>query len=210
MINKTLACVALSCAFVARVSNVAAQGTFQNLDFESATPVSSGGNTIFVKSGLPGWDVHSTQSDERISSMFYNAYPGDGISLLGPDAPSGRIEGNFTVLLAGARISQIGDVPSSAQSLLFKANGDVANFSVVLGGNFIPFLPLETHSDYVLYGGDISSLAGQTAALTISGSSLYLDSISFSVQPVPEPSSLWLLCSAFALVGLWKCKRVTR
>ena len=191
-------------------THAAAQGTFQNLDFESAM-VPPGSTLVPVSEGLPGWQVHD-ESDEKLTTLSYNAYAGSSAVLLGPDAAFGRIEGNFTLLLmGGVRIVQIGDVPNSAQSLLFKANNTEGSFAATLGGNSIAVVPLEVTPNYVLYGGDISSFAEQTTGLSFSSSGyLYLDSITFSSQAIPEPTCPKLLCWAGALVALWKAKQTER
>src|SRR6267378_409991 len=80
------------------------QGTFQNLNFESANvpsvPAGQIGSHVTVAQGLPGWNVYvdgvpSTQIGHNDMSIG-GAY----ISIQGPDWNSSQIlQGNYTVAL---------------------------------------------------------------------------------------------------------------
>jgi hypothetical protein len=78
--------------------------------------------------------------------------------------------------------------------------------------------PLRTHyfnrllgsgANYTLYGADIHALAGQTAELdfTLLGNvdinTIFLDSIQFSSQPIPEPGVYGLAALGALLLG-WR------
>jgi hypothetical protein len=71
---------------------------------------------------------------------------------------------------------------------------------------------LQTGANYILYGADIHAWEGQTAELDftafaqrphIGDTYLYLDSIQFSAQGVPEPGVLGLSALGALLVG-WR------
>jgi len=98
-------------------------------------------------------------------------------------------------------------IPSTANSILFEASLPYATgWQVSIAGQNIPVTQISTiNSNFGVYAGNISAFAGQVDNLeftALSGAgptvNLYLDSISFSPSPVPEPNSLGL----FALGGL--------
>lgn len=94
-------------------------------------------------------------------------------------------------------ISQTGMVPSGTKSLLMEVR-QYLGFIVTLGGQAINMVPLQTASNYTLYGGDISSFSGQLAQLSITApptgvpNAVLLDDIVFSPNAVPEQSELAL------------------
>jgi hypothetical protein len=104
-------------------------------------------------------------------------------------------------------LSQTGLVPVGTQSLQFyalPAFDSFGAFTVTMGGQDLSLTVISNAMNYTIYGADISSFAGQAEQLSFNvlghtpqGSSeyLYLDSIQFSTQSIPEPSE-------FALVGL--------
>jgi hypothetical protein len=83
---------------------------------------------------------------------------------------------------------------------------------VMLGGQAINMVPLASFATYTLYGADVSAFAGQAATLSFTEpaptqylqSSLELDGIVFSPEPVPEPSPFFL----FTLGALLLRRRV--
>jgi hypothetical protein len=138
----------------------------------------------------------------------------------------GVINGNFTAILqagvtglantpADTTLSQTGLVPGTAQSLRFQgyllADGPAELVVVVtLGGQQLSLTPLASGTSYTLYGADIHALAGQTAELDftvraerphVNNQYLFLDSIQFSNQPVPEPSIFGLSALGALLLG---------
>lgn len=80
---------------------------------------------------------------------------------------------------------------------------------VTLGGQTVNMVPLETFPSYTLYGGDVSSFAGQVETLrfteppsgVIPPSSVLLDDIVFSPQVVPEPTVFVLSALGALLFG---------
>jgi hypothetical protein len=211
-----------------------AQGTFQNLGFESAnlTPIPSGlyGGPVSTLDAIPGWKAFlgTTQVTQVLQN---NITLGDAsIDILGPFSSIGRIiEGQYTVVLQpggvpfgsgeniGASISQTGLVPANAHSLQFKAI-TYGSISVSLSGHELVLIPLETGSRYTLYGADISTLAGQVQTLTITAlagpnATYHFDSFVFSPSAVPEPSTIGMLALGGLLVGLrrrFNCATVRR
>jgi len=102
-------------------------------------------------------------------------------------------------------------VPFGAESLRFTAyyasEDGLNSLIVTLGGQSLPLVPLQSASPFTIYGADIHGLAGQSAELAFtvlaeiphhSNNTLFLDSIVFSDQPIPEPSVL----GSFLLGGL--------
>ena len=190
-----------------------AQGTFQNLDFESARVglVTNALPQVAVSEALPGWSA-SDGTAQYATIAVYPAFPVIGgfpgsVALIASAA--GSLDGNFSAVLgtfdAGpvpehGTISQTGVVPGGVHSLLFKAalvSG--SSLQVSLGGASLSFFPLSTQPDYTLYGADISAFAGQTANLTFMAVTRggEIDDIEFSPQIVPEPGG-----AALFLLGL--------
>src|SRR6266536_2161669 len=113
-----------------------AQGTFQNLGFESATLIAIPGdayNRVQFAQALPGWTGYIGAVQES-AALYNNEFlDSTGLGILGPGWNfGGRIEGNFTAILqagvdlvsgqpANASLSQTGLIPIGSQSLLFKA-----------------------------------------------------------------------------------------
>jgi hypothetical protein len=204
--------------------------SFINLNFESATLIPSGGAVQFAQA-FPGWigTVGGVQQTIALSNNVY--LDTSGISIITQGwinhfGNGGLIQGNYTAILqagygpglvpADTSLSQTGLVPTNAQSLQFKAYQETDGsttpipFSVMLGGQALSLFSLFNGANYTLYGADISSFAGLTVPLAftvfaenphVDDQYLYLDSIQFSTQSVPEPSSLALGALGALLFG---------
>jgi PEP-CTERM motif len=224
---RKLHCLIVVICFVAATES-RAQGTFQNLGFESPTLIPIPGDPygrVQFAPAFPGW-TGTVGGVQQTAALYNNEFlDSSGISIIDHGwssplgLPGGVIEGNYTaVLQAGVggdtSISQTGLVPEDAQSLQFKAFElfvPAGSFSVTLGGQTLSLMPLAIGTNYTLFGADIHALAGQMDELDfilkaqmphVNDAYLYLDSITFSDQSIPEPSTLALLAagaSAFAL-----------
>ena len=181
-------CAAIACCTVA----AQAQGTFQNLGFESATLVPISGTSpspVQFGPAFPGWT--GSVGGVQLSGALYNSefLDSSGISIVDQGwanplaGPSGTIEGNYTAILqaglasgpggtlqpADTALSQTGLVPLGTQSLRFKAYpalGQSGSFSVSIDGQPLSLAALSSGTNYTLFGADIGALAGQTAQLT--------------------------------------------
>jgi len=212
------------CFFAATINNNRAQG-FVNLNFESADTSghSPGDMNVAIANAFPGWTGTFTSS---LNTNTPSLVGYDVISLGGPvisinDSSSGinSIQGVYSALLFGggsnplysSALSQTGMVPVGTESLLLDANFSGASFVVTLGGQNISMTPLQSFSNYILYGGNVSSFAGQTVDLSIieppstgtQPSSLLLDNIQFSPSSVPEPRALSLTALGGSLL-IWR------
>jgi hypothetical protein len=221
--------VILSLALLASSAGIYAQGTFQNLDFESANipNATQPGSLVPVGMALPGWSVNVGSVSNGIVTIPYDSISLGGalISVLDTNAGLGFVplQGKYTAALFGgsstaATIDQTGLVPIGSQSLQLAVYSVGAPFVVMLGGQTINMVPLSQvtrtgfPASYTIYGGDISSsLAGQMEQLSISEltpagtppSELFLDDIIFSPSMVPEPSTFGLFCIGGLLFGLY-------
>jgi len=196
-----------------------AQGSFQNLDFESAVIVPAGAPFVEFAPAFPGWTGYLGTNQQSVALFNSLAIGTAAIGLLGPGWSSGGIiAGSYTaVLQAGsdprgtlltpvdASISQAGLIPAGVQSNQFLSTGARNGFTVSLNGQQIPMAILGTQGRFNLYGGDVSQFAGLTEELRItalsapsSPANLYLDSIQFSDMVVPEPGAAALLLFAVA------------
>jgi hypothetical protein len=202
-------CVALS---------VQAQG-FVNLDFESANPsgYSPNSDNVPIGSALPGWS--GFYGNNQINQVWYDAISTGGQMISVVDTNIGfsfffPIQGKYSVYLFGgdslsSTISQTALVPVGTTTLLFDAYNSGTPFIVTLGGQTVSMTPLQTFSNYTLYGADISSFAGQVATLSFTEpiaantppSVLKLDNIQFSTTAVPEPSVFALTALGSLLLG---------
>jgi hypothetical protein len=200
---------------------VQAQGTFRNLDFESATvpPIPPGqfGSFEPIGDALPFWNAalgtnQLTQVNHNV--LFVGAA---NVSILGPNwTLTMLIEGSYTALLqpgigsqgvpVDASISQFGTIPASAQSLQFKSSSGSHHFLVSFGSENMAAIRLSATPTIATYGVDISSYAGLSDNLQITAlynnldsGDAFLDSIVFSDQAIPEPSAIGLfgVCALF-------------
>jgi len=156
--------------------------------------------------------------DTSSVALLRNNYPGPFLSV---------IDGTFSVFLnAGltylgggiyiptdTSLSQTGLIPLTAQSLQFKAKFVPPFISVSLDEQPISSVPLQVTPGYTLFGADVTAFQGQTKELRFTlfspgvGSIFVLDSISFSNQPIPEPSVVCLLGLSFLLLGVRRMRR---
>ena len=207
-----------------------AQGTFQDLNFEQANivfdPTFPGPpNTVVNASdAIPGW---TPSSPLGTNDMLYNTASAGSpsISILDVHGTPPALDGRYSVYLYGgvapslaASISQTALVPVTAESILFEAQhfGPPGGILLVsLGGQDIPFSPISSGPNYVLYGGNIPALGGQSAQLIFSALSgtrdnfWNIDDIQFSNSSVPEPSTLGLSALGALLLG-WRVVRRRR
>ena len=209
------------------LQRVLGQG-FVNLNFES-TQLSAGGTptTVSASSAFPGWSASIGTTAQ--SNVLYNSgtLGASSVALLagGSYSPVSVFDGSFSALLVtgvggDASLSQTGLVPTNANSILLYVNMGpqilATNFSVSLGGKTIQMFALQPYASYsyILYGGSVSSFAGQVVELTFtslsSGGSgvnaFAFDDVQFSSSPVPEPDTL----SMVGLGLLFLCYRMTR
>ncbi len=209
--RRTARTIALSTALVMIAAVSHAQGNFVNLGFESATvvPTLPGqfGGSVSALSAIPGWTAFLGTT--QLGEVFQNnlTLGNASIDILGPNwSFGGLIDGQYTVVLqpglgagqaVSASISQSGLVPINTSSLQFKAIVS-SRFSIALGGQDLPLIPLQAGPNYTLYGANISQFAGHFEMLTItalagpSGAPSYFDSFVFSPSAVPEPSLIVL------------------
>jgi PEP-CTERM motif len=207
-----------------------AQG-FINLNFESAN-IPAGtqtGSFIPISDAFPGWTAFQTSPNtgsNSLSAAWYDLVStgGEGISVNDANAPFGfgSISGKYSAYLFSGNagnvsydvgISQTGLVPSGTESLQFQVGEASSPFKVTLGGETINVLPLANFSTYTLYGGNVSSFAGQAETLTLTETFptmygppgiLSLDNILFSTMAVPEPTTFGLLVLGGAIFFGWR------
>jgi len=214
--------------WISLATSAFAQGSFQNLDFESPNVASL--TNLFVAFGdaFPGWT--GWYRDTNVTSLAgYNFVSGGSalVTLITPTAPvygGSIIEGNYTATIAAglaspngtlssAAISQIGAIPASAQSIRFSA-ANTEFLAVTFNGTNVPFSAVGTGPDYTIYAGDVRPFAGLTGELrfteqaAITEPVVILDDISFSPAAIPEPGVLCLSALAALLLAsrLRRCK----
>ena len=225
--HLSILCLALVCT----AAPVRAQGSFQNLGFESAVAAGAAGTFVDFSQAFPGWTGYI--GAVQTSGAVYDATPISTAQFsiidrnfsIPAGTPGGVIQGDFTaVVISGvsgvnqtfdSTLEQTSLVPVAAESLQFRAffnsnGGSGSYFSVTLGGQPLSLAPLEQSANYTLYAADIHSWAGQVADLAFTShtnlqwyipASLYLDSIQFSTQSVPEPAVFALSALGALLVG---------
>lgn len=229
--RRTLRSICVCLLALTAAGHAGAQSSFQNLDFESAAivPMNPGGTTdINAGSALPGWTVFYGKTQQASISYNSASVGGANISLLSSTwrggAPAGLIHGRYYVLLQEGTcgsaqpgdqqpwetvsIAQTAQVPVSAVSLTFRAS--VADLTVTLGGTVLSMDALNSYQGYDDYECDVSQFAGKTAQLEFTAGDpiVYLDDISFSPAPVPEPATPWIFLAGGAV--LWWCRRSFR
>ena len=225
----------LASCLVCACASAPAQGTFQNLAFESAKLVPLSGGLYDFNQAFPGWAGYIAGVPTGVGDYNNLNLDGAGFSIIdsnysnGLGLPSGLIQGMYTAVLMGgisglnqpsdATLAQTSLVPVTAQSLQFKAQfvgfSPSASFNVTLDGTTLSLIPLASGTNYTLYGADISAWAGQTADLAFTAIAerphfnadyLFLDAIQFSDQRTPEPGVLSLSFLGALVLG-WRALR---
>ena len=194
-----------------------AQGSFLNLNFEAANVSGySPGDAIPSDLAFPGWTTSQY--------VRYDAFPlgSPAVSIFDniPGTGGSSLQGQYSAYLFDANgvtvsISQTGNVPDNAATLLLDVFGGNGGFSVSLNGQTLSLTPLFPASGYTIYGADISAFAGQNATLnllvppfpsTSNPNNVEFDDIRFSTFPVPEPgvASLSALGAMFHVWRAWR------
>jgi hypothetical protein len=199
-------------------------------------PSPPGVPTVDIAVALPGWSAFI--GSNQVNSVMYNNQTLDtsSVALLRNNYPFiSVIEGAFSVFLMGGRtevapgtfiltdtaLRQTGLVPIAAQSMQFRARQVVpplSSIAVSLGEEALSVVPLQVTSEYTLFGVDVTTFQGQTKELQFTvlhstdgggGIGFLLDSISFSNEPIPEPSTIGLIALGVLLIPgrLWPLQR---
>ncbi|HAO78405.1 MAG TPA: hypothetical protein DCQ92_05395 [Verrucomicrobia subdivision 3 bacterium] len=190
-----------------------AQGTFQNLDFESAQIIFNDPpyyKSIATTNALPDWSAFSGTT--QLTNIPYGAGGIFAPVILYSQTNGGSLSGNYSVVLShggsgsgapqAGSISQTGLVPADVLSLLFEVGTYFYSgpLTVSLGGQDLSYITISNALNYTLYGAAIPfSFAGQTETLTFTAgvnggyAVAELDNIQFSTLSVPEPSAISLI-----------------
>lgn len=215
--------------FLICTSGLWAQSAFQNLDFESANvaPIPAGqyGGLVPITNAIPFWTGY-LGTNQWTQVLQNNLTLGQAsIGLYGPVSPAGVIlQGQYTVVLqagfnpfdglqsfVGASLAQVGLVPANANSILLDVVTWGTNFTLSFAGQGISLSPVGSGPNYTVYGGNIAPFSGQAGELKLTilptvddpENSAFVDAISFSTQPIPEPSALSLLLAGITALILW-------
>ena len=207
------------------IANISAgQTTFQNLDFEAAdvSGVQPGG-AIATSLAFPDWQA--LYNTTPFSQVSYDGISigAQQISIVDNYSPYGltAIQGNYSADLFAATfpgnsysvtLSQTALVPLGTQSVELDVNQEPSSsFLVTLGGAQVNMVPVQAFANFTLWGGNVSSFAGQNETLNItelppanqqfSPSLLELDNITFSPNAVPEPDTLALALTGGAVLA---------
>jgi hypothetical protein len=221
--------------WILAVALSAAAAPFQNLGFDEANTNGVAAGTFGPASQLlPGWRLFDQLGEKSPIGYNANAFggnqvvlydrsyldfgapvPGDGYALgLWPGPGLEVTEGNSPY-----HLSQIGEVPSDAQTIHFVNFG--SSFDLHINGQDVPLIydyppdylpPLFNRGIPVPAVGDISAFAGRTVELEFitsltpvrPGDQLYgIDSISFSQELIPEPGTWALIGFGSAALLFW-------
>jgi hypothetical protein len=209
-------------ATISIVLSTHAQGTFQNLDFESANPGTTFSSGVPVSSALPDWTATVSGVQQTQIPVNDPSLGAAQVMLASTGGPIAPIDGSYSAFLTGnynttTSISQAGLIPVGTQSLFFDAQkgfggGGDGNLGVFIGTQDVPFTPVATYPNYTLYGANISAWSGDTEELTFSAlassmtglNNWTLDDISFSPAAIPEPSAMALTGIAGVLFALYR------
>jgi hypothetical protein len=184
---------------------------FVNLDFEHPiTPLTPINSRVPTTDALPGWTAYTYGNPQ--TSIVYNTLSlgAAAVSLQGPGSLEPILQGSYTVILqgssggtpGGAAIGQVGQIPLSAESLVFWGYAGLDNVS--FDGQTLPLVQIGSTAQYNIYGADVSPFAGQTGELRFTAPPTYMDfvdNIQFSSQAIPEPGAYGLWAFGALLLG---------
>jgi hypothetical protein len=180
-------------------------------------------NPIDAAAALPFWTAHEDSMIATAVWGHASALDETSVALVTANDYYSPIQGMYGILLSAvanaippyfrtSSISQVGYVPLGTRSIHFllrsPPNAGVVKAvpAVSINGVTINVLPYSTDGDIITMVGDLSAFAGSTAELSIlcAGTPggqpstmeniFELDAITFSQIPLPEPSTLTLLC----------------
>lgn len=214
------------------LASVMSQGSFQNLDFESARlpPLSVEDRAIWTNASaaVPYWSVfYGTQPAQEV--LYHGLSLGSTLlSVVDPNMlnPSERaISGNFSVALAAGvldvptdlTLAQSGTIPANAQSFRFKVRGTIPDgwLEVYFQNQFLPIQQLESLGGINIYGADITAFASRYGELKLVAVAprpfglrgKIIDDLEFSPMAVPETSAFVLFALGSGLAGWWWRRR---
>lgn len=195
------------------------QGSFENLNFESATVVLDPTSpyyphAVIASNAIPGWTAYTYGN--ALTTILYDSQTlgNAAVALIDANDLGGAspLQGLYSLGLNGqdpgtgpnqaAAIAQTGQLPSTVESLRFYAQ--LGSLQITFNGQLIPYTAIGSGADYTIYGCDISAFAGQTGELrftTLPNTSALIDNIQFSNLPVPEPSVFAVSALGALLVG---------
>jgi hypothetical protein len=198
-------------ALLLSVAGALGQGTFGNLDFESAriildptSPYYPG--AVQASNAIPGWTL---LGGDAYPDVLYNdvSLGAPAVSIHDSNDQEGftPIAGRYSLYLQGfgtsIGVTQTGQIPAGATSLTFWSNTTDVGIQATFNGQVIPYTSISSGPNYTIYGGDISAFAGQTGALKFSGGG-WLDNIQFNL-PTPEPGVFGLSVLGALFLG-WR------
>jgi len=218
-----LVCITRAALGITLVSNAGVfSAPFQNLNFEQAAIVPISGTPVdpfgySASDAVRRWTLYI--GPNQVNWVLYNNYffESTGLGIHDMNSPMTPLSGNYSLFiqakhelynapnLIDASLTQTGFVPTNARSLQFKARG--GNFQVSLGRQPLSLVSLLSTPTYTTYGADITPFAATSSELrfnVIPFGALFLDSIEFSDQVVPEPGALaLLLCGGLGWI-VWR------
>jgi hypothetical protein len=218
------------CSLVVLLGCATAQAApFVNLNFEQATVPP--GSQFFLPASLafPGWTPRVGEAP--LSTVYYNQ-TGIGeaaVTLYDMRLPISDpvLEGTYSAFLitdfafgTPASLAQTGSIPANAQSLRLLVSQSRLPPVLTFNAIQLPLVRLSSPmgpDDPIMYGADVTSLAGVEATLRLASSvapSLGVtgfDAITFSTLPIPELTSWWQLVplTLAALGRRWTCRSLS-
>jgi hypothetical protein len=205
--------IALLAGVASCAPGVAVGASFENLSFESAvigTPVNY---ELPTSQAMPGWVTNNWHEGyigyDTLSTGATAVSIQDGLAPYGHAPYMYPIQGSYSVLLQtsyegdDAWISQVGDVPGYANSLMFMTESRVLGYAGLVASINGTNIPVSLYSSGPVVNddlgpvqtfiGDIRQFAGHNSVeLRFTGDGL-VDAVQFSTIVVPEPSTIALL-----------------
>jgi len=216
--NKSIqfCCGCLVVAGLELCPTVTAQG-FVNFDFEGAVlPSEPVDGLVSTSLGIPGW--RAFDGGEEKANIYYNTISLGGAIVNVLNARGSRrvevLEGNNSLELTTssvsqnrASITQVGQIPGDAKSLLFHRSM-LGRLDVRFEGNLLSEILIQNTEKYQIWGVDIGRWAGRQGELSIGGWGVF-DNLHFSSLVISEPSTIAIAAAGFGFLG-WRALRPSR